>query len=628
MKTGSISRALFAAGAAVLLSGVAGASDWPGWRGPNRNGVTPESSGWDGSSWPVQKLWQKNVGEGCTSPIVADGKVYVSGWSGGKQYVYCLDAGSGNETWSQSFDSLPRSRYAYGDTNHYTGMSSTPAFDQATGYLYTHGIDGQFHCWDTNDGGRVVWSMNIFDAYGVDQRPRNGASHLNDYGCISCPLVLGDRVILEVGSSQGTVMGFNKRTGAREWTSQWTEDAGQSCGLSPITVQGVPCIANLALTNIVIIRTDSGHEGETVASQYWRAGAMQNIPTIGVSGSSILVTSHHDIVSWSEGACDRFDVSLGGMTKKWRAFPSSKAMGPMIYKGYAYQPQAKLHCIDFSTGEVKWESSDRVGTTDGCGATAIIAAGDDKLIFFSQTNTLYLAKLGHNSPDQYVELAKVTDVIEGSSAYCWPHIALSGGKLLCKDKAGNLACLSVGSSPQPSVRIDSFAADPSTITESGSSTLSWSVANETSLSIDNGVGDVTGQSSVQVTPPTTTTYTLTAGGIGGPVTRQVTVTVSQPTNDTDGDGLDDDWEMRYFGDLSHGAGEDADSDGLTNLEEHDAGTNPLNEDTDGDGVTDGDDAEPLHAPPAFVGTEGPCGAGGCVCVFAIFLLVGKGRRER
>lgn len=45
MKFRSIARALSAAGAAILLSGVAGASDWPGWRGPNRNDITSEDSG-------------------------------------------------------------------------------------------------------------------------------------------------------------------------------------------------------------------------------------------------------------------------------------------------------------------------------------------------------------------------------------------------------------------------------------------------------------------------------------------------------------------------------------------------------------------------------------------------------
>jgi Tol biopolymer transport system component len=44
--------------------------------------------------------------------------------------------------------------------------------------------------------------------------------------------------------------------------------------------------------------------------------------------------------------------------------------------------------------------------------------------------------------------------------------------------------------------------------------------------------------------------------------------------DSDGDGMDDDWEMTYFGDLSHDGSADTDGDGLSDLQEFRAGTNP------------------------------------------------------
>jgi predicted CXXCH cytochrome family protein len=58
-------------------------------------------------------------------------------------------------------------------------------------------------------------------------------------------------------------------------------------------------------------------------------------------------------------------------------------------------------------------------------------------------------------------------------------------------------------------------------------------------------------------------------------------------NDTDGDGLPDAWEIANFGTITAQNGKgDADGDGVDNLHENLAGTNPAKADTDGDGIDD------------------------------------------
>ncbi len=83
----------------------------------------------------------------------------------------------------------------------------------------------------------------------------------------------------------------------------------------------------------------------------------------------------------------------------------------------------------------------------------------------------------------------------------------------------------------PPPTIDSFSADPTTITEGNSATLSWTTTNATACTINGSSVSVDG--SMTVSPTSTTTYTLTATGDGGSVSEDVTVTVNPVNGDVD-----------------------------------------------------------------------------------------------
>jgi hypothetical protein len=58
------------------------------------------------------------------------------------------------------------------------------------------------------------------------------------------------------------------------------------------------------------------------------------------------------------------------------------------------------------------------------------------------------------------------------------------------------------------------------------------------------------------------------------------------TPDPDGDGMQDAWEMNYFGEFGRDGNGDWDSDGLNDKPEYDVGTDPTRKDSDGDGFND------------------------------------------
>ena len=82
--------------------------------------------------------------------------------------------------------------------------------------------------------------------------------------------------------------------------------------------------------------------------------------------------------------------------------------------------------------------------------------------------------------------------------------------------------------PIPAPTIGSFSASPDSLAYGGGTvTLSWSVTGATSVSIDDGVGDVTAKSSVSVDVSQSETFTLTATNSTGSVTATATVAVDQ-----------------------------------------------------------------------------------------------------
>ncbi|MBA7571078.1 hypothetical protein ES708_12834 [subsurface metagenome] len=104
----------------------------------------------------------------------------------------------------------------------------------------------------------------------------------------------------------------------------------------------------------------------------------------------------------------------------------------------------------------------------------------------------------------------------------WYSILLIGVILL-------LASSIVGC-PQPPV-IAEFSANPTDINSGESATLSWSVTEATTVTIDQGIGDVPSSGTQSVSPPATTTYTLTAINSSGTVNESVEITVPPPIDE-------------------------------------------------------------------------------------------------
>ena len=418
-------------GLAVLVSSImltpTSAADWPHWRGPDRDGTTSEPSGWaDGRAWPSEKpIWTATVGRGASSPIVVGDRVYAFGWADGKDTVRGLDAATGREVWAVDYPTPQYGRHHVGDESFYRGPSGTPEYDPATKFLFTLGIDGDLHAWDTAKQGRNVWHVNLYDAYGAGQRPRLTRAGRRDYGYTSAPLVHGDWLLVEAGSARGTLVALNKTTGREVWRSKLTDEAGHTAGPVPITVAGVPCVAVLTLRNLAVIRLDADHEGETVAVHPFVVNFANGIASPAVKGEYVLITAAYNL-----NTMRKLKVTMTGIETVWDQKYPSKVCTPVIHGGHVYCVWQTVRCLDWETGEQKWFGGS-FGDPGSC-----IVTGDGRLIVYGKDGKLALIETAQRSPGKSVVLTERDKLFR---TFAWPHVALADGRLICKDRDGNVA---------------------------------------------------------------------------------------------------------------------------------------------------------------------------------------------
>jgi outer membrane protein assembly factor BamB len=87
---------------ALFFCDAARAQDWPGWRGPNRDGAVTAFSA--PKAWPesLKLKWKMTVGEGHSSPIVSGNRVYIQTRQGEQEVLSAIDLNSGKSLWTDS----------------------------------------------------------------------------------------------------------------------------------------------------------------------------------------------------------------------------------------------------------------------------------------------------------------------------------------------------------------------------------------------------------------------------------------------------------------------------------------------------------------------------------------------
>jgi outer membrane protein assembly factor BamB len=370
---------------------------WTSFRGPNRDGLYEEMPVM--TSWPAQGLapvWKEPVGVGYGSLTVADGRAYTLEQRRKKEVVAAYDVNNGHELWTQGWNA------EYTDETG-DGPRTTPTWDE--GRLYALGATGELRCLNAQNG-QVLWGKNILSD--------NQATNLQ-WAQAASPLVVDDKVIvLPGGTSNKSVVAYNKMTGAPVWRSQSDTQAYVSPML--VTLAGRRQILVVSSNRVFGLAPE---DGSLLWSNSWDTDMGINV------SQPIIVDKNRFFISSGYGkgaALMEIQGSGKSFTAKtiWENINmKNKFNSSVLHKGYVYGlDEGILTCVDVSSGERKWKSG-RYGY-----GQVLLASGN--LIVISDTGELALVKA---SPDQYSEVARFK-AIEGKT---WNYPAIAGGRLIVRN---------------------------------------------------------------------------------------------------------------------------------------------------------------------------------------------------
>jgi outer membrane protein assembly factor BamB len=394
---------------------------WPGWRGADRSNRSAETGLL--STWPPEGpplLWTTvGLGHGIASVSVANGTVYTAGYSEGREYVYALNADTGESRWTTGVGPEVR------ESSLMRWLSQrTPTIDEDR--LYTVTAWGELFCLSTADGSKL-WHKSY---------PNDFASPKPTWGFSDRPLVDGEKLICIPVGPKATVVALNKRTGEVVWTSLVSAEERESYAATVIsTAGGVRQYLVSLAGGLVGIAADDGRVLWRYTKTHRRTGnSYTPIPhgdfvfsLNGYGGGMALVkiARDADTLRAEEQYHHGFDFN---------PFQDSSVL--VDDHVYSFRRPGQPVCIDLKTGEPAWgpiatEAQDRVALTYAEGHLYVRRASG-LMVLQKATPEAYIEISSFRIPDPEEASGATAPVVAGRRLYLRDN-----RRLLCYDLAAD-----------------------------------------------------------------------------------------------------------------------------------------------------------------------------------------------
>ncbi|MBY0232380.1 MAG: PQQ-like beta-propeller repeat protein [Gemmataceae bacterium] len=399
------------------------AADWPQWRGPARDGVSPEKGLL--RKWPEggpKLLWKsKEAGAGLAGLAVVDGVAYTLGAFGGDEYALAFDP-KGKRLWRTKLGPV----HADKSVNAFSvGPNSTPTV--AGGHVFALTSKGLLACLTTE--GKLIWKKDL-------PKEMNGAvsnvgwgEDTKGFGSGYCwsPVAVGDKLLIAPGGPDGLLALLEARTGKLVWRSKKVADEA---------TYGSPAVGKVGGKEMAFYVVQSGFVAVSMedGSLVYRHKRDEDYPDVvcdtpRVAGDAVMTS-----VGYGGGSAERYEWDGKSFVRKWEGKKEiGSRQGGTVLVGkhlFGFHDDQQWMCQDAATGAVAWpkkreERSLKAGT---------IIAADGLLFILDETGK---AGLVEASAEKYVPLGEFALPEKGkrpTSGKAWTHPSLSGGRLFLRDQ--------------------------------------------------------------------------------------------------------------------------------------------------------------------------------------------------
>jgi outer membrane protein assembly factor BamB len=386
------------------------AEDWPGWRGPRKDGswqAPPLPAQWDAGGPPT--VWKQPIGAGYSGIAVVGDRVFTmdrpkptdkNQTPDGHERVVSLSTTDGREIWSQTYDA------SYGDLDYGTGPRSCPTIHD--GMVYTLGAVGTACCLRSTTG-EVVWQRDL----------RAEGAQIPTWGLAASPVIEGNLVILHAGLPKGSVVALDRHTGKEVWRSL-DDPAGYS----------TPIVVRRPGGDVLVVWTPENVHGLDPATGkvYW---SMPYKVTYGVAIATPIAEGDILFVSgyWEGSKAYRLgpkptDCEILYEENRWLR----GLMCPPLWKkstAYLLDKQHGLTRFELSTGKKDWDDQNQLTPRDRNPQASIVWTGQgSRVLALDSDGNLILARF---EAEGYVEESRAN--IIGPT---WAHPAFAGDSVYAR----------------------------------------------------------------------------------------------------------------------------------------------------------------------------------------------------